>query len=143
MTFRDFLESEEKENVKKMIAKLPKGHQKLLDGYKFKYTSGNTLDGDDEHVGLIHKDKITVAAPWNYGREFTTLHEVAHLVWEYKMTPKLKKEWSKIVKQNPKRQKQSDEELFCMAYACTYAKHKILVHHHPAWADFIRNKVPD
>lgn len=137
--FRTFLEDEEKENVKAMISKLPKGHQRLLHGYKFKYTPGNTLKGDDEHIGYIHKDKIVVAAPWNYGREFTTLHEIAHLVWEYKMTPKLKKEWSKVVKKNPIRQKQNDEELFAMAYACHYAKHKIKVHDHPEWRKFIES----
>lgn len=140
--FKLFLENEESENVKKMISKLPKGHQKLLDGYKFKYTPGNTLKGDDEHIGYIHKDKIVVAAPWNYGREFTTLHEIAHLVWEYKMTPKLKKEWSACVKKNPIRQKQNDEELFAMAYACHYAKHKIKVHDCPAWHEFMKN-LPD
>ncbi len=137
--FRIFLENEEEENVKAMISKLPKGHQKLLDGYKFKYTPGNTLKGDNDHIGYIHKDKIVVAAPWNYGREFTTLHEIAHLVWEYKMTPKLKKEWSAVVKKNPIRQKQNDEELFAMAYACHYAKHKIKVHDHPEWRKFIEN----
>lgn len=140
--FRTFLEGEEQENVKAMISKLPKGHQKLLNGYKFKYTPGNTLKGDDDHIGYIHKDKIVVAAPWNYGREFTTLHEIAHLVWEYKMTPKLKKEWSEVVKKNPDRQKQNDEELFAMGYACHYAKHKIKVHDHPAWHEFMK-KIPD
>lgn len=140
--FRLYLESEEEENVQKMISKLPKGHQRLLKGYKFKYTPGNTLKGDDDHIGYIHKDKIVVAAPWNYGREFTTLHEIAHLVWEYKMTPALKKEWSAVVKKNPKRQKQNDEELFAMAYACHYAKHQIKVHDHPEWHEFIEKKVP-
>lgn len=140
--FKLYLENEEKENVKAMISKLPKGHQKLLKGYKFTYTPGNTLKGDDDHIGYIHKDKIVVAAPWNYGREFTTLHEIAHLVWEYKMTPKLKKEWSVAVKKNPRRQKQNDEELFAMAYACHYAKHKIKVHDCPAWHEFME-KLPE
>jgi hypothetical protein len=136
-SFRHFLENEEKENVNKMLAKLPKGHQKLLKGYKFHYTPGNTLKGDDEHIGFIHNDKIVVAAPWNYGREFTTLHEIAHLVWEKLMTPKLKKEWEAIVKRTKNKQDQNPEELFCMAYACHYAKHKVKVHDHPEWHDFI------
>lgn len=140
--FKIFLESEVENNVKKMISKLPKGHQKLLKGYKFTYTPNNTLKGDDEHIGYIYKDKIVVAAPWNYGREFTTLHEIGHLVYEYKMTSKLKKEWEEIVKKTKNKQKQNPEELFCMAYACFYAKHKIKVHDHPEWHDFIK-KLPD
>ena len=136
--FKIFLENEEKENVKAMISKLPKGHRKLLDGYKFKYTPGNTLKGDDEHIGYIHKDKIVVAAPWNYGREFTTLHEIAHLVYEYLCTKKWKDDWKVTVKKHPDRQKQNDEELWCMAYACHFAKHKIKVHDHPEWQDYMK-----
>lgn len=147
--FRTFLENEEQENVEAMISKLPKSHQKLLDGYKFKYTPGNTLKGDEDHIGYIHKDKIVVAAPWNYSREFTTLHEIAHLVFEYKMTPQLKKEWSAIVKKtisdqiknNPKSKsalKQNDEELFAMSYATFYSKHKVHTYDHPEWMKFIK-----
>ncbi len=144
MNFRQFfLEAEEEEkNVVAMLKKLPKQHKALVKGFKFRYVPGNTLKGDEEHIGVIDKDKITVASPWNYGREFTTLHEIAHMVWEKLMTPELKKAWSKVVKRNPRRQKQNDEELFCMAYACTYAKHKILVHYCPAWEDFIKKEVP-
>lgn len=156
-TFRSFLqESEEKENVKKMISKLPKKHQKLLHGYKFKYTSGNTLSGDDGHIGVIYKDKITVASPWNYGREFTTLHEIAHLVYEYLMDKKLKKEWEALfAKYKTKQMKtlkgheiktdalnQNAEEIFCMAYAAAYAKHPPVVYHVPQWIDFIKNQIP-
>lgn len=151
--FKIFLENEEKENVKAMISKLPKGHQKLLNGYKFKYTPGNTLKGDNEHIGYIHKDKIVVAAPWNYSREFTTLHECAHLFFEKLMTTQLKKEWSSLVKKtiseqikkNPKTKnalKQNDEELFCMIYAATYAKHAPKTYINKEWQDFIKHKVP-
>jgi len=155
-SFRDFLlESEEEDNVKTMISKLPPGHAKLLHGYKFKYQPGNTMKGDRENIGQIYKDKITVAAPWNYGREFTTLHEIAHLVYEYLMTPELKKQWAKLVKQTVKQhaadmkkvgQKtdaldQDAEELFCMSYAACYAKHKPLVYCNQAWLDFIK-KIP-
>jgi len=145
--FRTFLESEEHENVKAMISKLPLGHQKLLDGYKFKYTPGNTLKGDDEHIGYIHKDKIVVAAPWNYGREFTTLHEIAHLVFEYKMTSTLKKEWSSIVKKTKKEMgkspalNQNDEEIFAMTYASVYAKHPPTTYHNEERFNFIK-KLP-
>lgn len=141
--FRLFLEkTEEEKNVQQLLKKLPAGHRNLLKGYKFKYQGGNTLKGDDGHIGVIYQDKITVAAPWNYGREFTTLHEIAHLVWEYKMTPKLKNEWKEIVSKTKNKQKQIPEELFCMAYACHYAKHKIKIHDHPEWHEFIKNKVP-
>lgn len=156
-TFKDFLlETEEKENVTTMIQKLPAGHAKLLDGYKFKYQAGNTMTGDKGNIGQIYKDKITVAAPWNYGREFTTLHEIGHLVYEYLMTPQLKKEWAALVKKTKnnhskkveKTQKtdaldQNPEEIFCMSYACCYAKHKLVIYHHPEWMDFIKNKVPE
>lgn len=136
--FRTFLESEESDNVEKLIAKLPKGHQKLLRGYKFKYTPGNTLKGDKQHIGYIHNDKIVVAAPWNYGREWVTLHEIAHLVYEKLCSPEWEKKWKAVVKKNPKRQKQNDEELWCMAYAAQFAKHKIVVHTHPAWQQYMK-----
>lgn len=156
-TFRDYLhESEEADNVKAMIRNLPKGHAALLDGYKFKYQGGNTMKGDDGHIGQIFKDKITVAAPWNYGREFTTLHEIAHLVYEYLMTSELKKKWAELVKTTKQQhvkdvkkvnQKvdalaQNPEELFCMAYAATYAKHKPVVYSNLAWIEFIKKQVP-
>lgn len=155
VNFKDFfLESEEEENVKAMINKLPKAHAELLDGYKFKYQSGNTLKGDDENIGQIYKDKITVAAPWVYGREMVTLHEISHLVYEYLMTKKLKKEWSELVAATKEEQKkkikkmsrnaldQNDEEIFAMAYASTYCKHPPATFLNKAWQDFIVNKVP-
>jgi len=153
--FKLYLESqtEEEKNVQALIKKLPKEHQKLLDGYKFKYQSGNTLKGDNGHIGVIFKNKITVAAPWNYGREFTTLHECAHLIFEKLMTTQLKKDWadlikktiSKQIKDNPKNKsalKQNDEELFCMAYAATYAKHSSKTYLNVEWQEFIKYKVP-
>jgi hypothetical protein len=137
--FKLFVEAqtEEEKNVQALIKKLPKGHQKLLKGYKFKYQGGNTLKGDDGHIGVIFKDKITVAAPWNYGREFTTLHEIAHLVFEYLCTKKWKDEWNKIANKNPKQNQDNNEENFAMAYACHFAKHKIKVHDHPTWEDYM------
>ena len=151
--FKIYLENEEEENVKGMISKLPKGHQALLKGYKFKYTPGNTLKGDDEHIGYIHKDRIVVAAPWNYSREMVTLHEIAHLVFEKLVTKELKKEWSALVAKTHKKQiadqhprnqtalKQNDEEIFAMAYAATYAKHPPKTYLHAEWQKFIK-KLP-
>lgn len=153
--FKIFLESEVEKNVKDMISKIPRGHQKLLKGYKFRYTPGNTLKGDDQHIGYIHQDKIVVASPWFYSREMVTLHEISHLVYEYKMTKELKKEWSELLKRTKKSQKknqdsrsanaieQNDEEIFAMAYAATYAKHPPKTFLNKEWQDFIVNKVPD
>lgn len=152
--FRTFLESEEEENVKATISKLPKSHQKLLDGYKFKYTPGNTLKGDNDHIGYIHNDKIVVAAPWNYSREMVTLHEIAHLVYEKLMNKKLKKEWSELVAKTNKQQKtdqhprnraglkQDDEEIFAMAYAATYAKHPPKTYLNKEWQNFMIKSIP-
>ena len=151
MNFRTFLESEEERNVHKLLSRLPKGHRALLDGYKFRYTPGNTLNGDNQHIGYIHKDKIVVAAPWNYSRSFTTLHEIAHLVYEYLMTKKLKKEWSELVektkqaqiakfdtKEQKKALDQEDEEIFSMAYAATYSHHAPVIWCNDEWSDFIK-----
>ena len=134
MSFKQFFEAEEEvNNVKAMLDKLPSKHRELVKDFKFRYVSGNTLDGDNQHIGVIEKDIITVAAPWNYGREWVTIHEIAHQIFEKFCTSKWKKLWSKVVKQNPKRQRQNDEELWCMAYSCHFAKHKIEVHNHPTW----------
>jgi type II secretory pathway component PulC len=134
---------------------LPKSHQNLLHGYKFKYTPNNTLKNDKGHIGYIWKDKIVVAAPWNYSRSFTTLHEIAHLVWEYKMTPELKKEWSKLVKKHKKEQKenipkksrdaldQNEEEIFSMTYATLYSKHPVITYYNKDWMEFISSKLSD
>ncbi len=138
-TFREFLEStEEEDNVQQMLNKIPKKHAALMKGFHFKFQAGNTLDGDDDHVGLIKGKTVTVAAPWNYAREFTTLHEIAHMVFEKLVDDHWKKEWSKVVKKHKGRQKdQPDEELFCHAYANHFVKHKNLTHHHPEWAKYM------
>lgn len=143
MNFRDFLEAtEEEDNIQQMLKKIPAKHAALMKGFKFKYQAGNTLNGDDDHVGLIKGRTITVAAPWNYSREFTTLHEIAHMVYEKLLSNELKKEWSRVVKKHEGRQEdQPDEELFCHAYAATYVKHPPTTHYHPAWTAFIKNKV--
>jgi len=151
MNFKTFLESEEEKNVHKLLSRLPKGHRALLDGYKFRYTPGNTLNGDNQHIGYIHRDKIVVAAPWNYSRSFTTLHEIAHLVWEYLMTPVLKKEWSKLIKETKTKQMakfkkkeqqkaldQNEEEVFSMAYAANYSNHAPIIWCNEDWSNFMK-----
>jgi hypothetical protein len=111
----------------------------LIKDYKFKFQSGNGLDGDPDHIGSIDEKnkKITIASPWNYGREYALLHEIGHLIWKYLVSEKSKDKWSKIVKNTKNKQNQGIEELFCMAYANTYAKNKIEIHNHTKWEKFI------
>lgn len=130
--FKYFLEqtAEQEENIKKTIAKVPKKHSSLIKGYKFKWQCDNVLNGDDGHVGVIDpNDKtITVCAPWNYGREFTFLHEIAHKVFERFMTKELLDEWKAILKRTKNKMNQNAEELWCMNYANYFVKNKIVVH---------------
>lgn len=143
MNFKTYFQESIKANgdLKKTLGKIPKAHRKLAAGYKFVYQDGNALKGDTENIGETDKDKkiITVSAPWNYGREYTTLHEIAHLVWESLMCRKLRKQWQTIIQQTKHKQNQGGEELFCMAYANTYAKNKIEIHTHSSWERFIHN----
>lgn len=142
LNFKMFLEDSENGDLEKLLEKIPSSHKKLIKDFTFKYTKNNTLNGDKKHIGVIHKDKIEVAAPWNYGREFATLHEIAHMVWAYKMTDKLKKEWSKIVKNTKNKPKDTDEELFCHSYAQFYTKNKLIKYNIPEWNKFISEKIP-
>lgn len=140
-TFKKFMEkSEEQEDIEKTLGKLPRSHRALVHGYNFKFHGGNTLAGDDQHIGYMDagEKEIAVAAPWNYGREFALLHEVGHTVWE-RLDPKLQQQWAKIVKRTKEKQAQSPEELFCMAYSNFYSKNKITIHDHPEWNEFIKN----
>lgn len=146
-TFKEFMQNapsndmgEEKRDVQKTLSKLPPSHYDLVKGFKWKFQGGNTLHGDEEHVGYMddQEKEIAVAAPWNYGREFTVLHEVAHQVWEL-IPDQLKQQWEQIVANTKEKQSQSPEELFCMAYANHYAKNKIVIHDHPEWHQFIKN----
>lgn len=149
--FKLFLENEEEKDVKNLISKLPKSHQKLLNGFKFTFTPGNTLKGDNSHIGYIHKDKIVVAAPWHISRSMTTAHEIGHLVYEHLMDKKLRNKWSKLLKKTMQKHKetqlktvrsaldQNDEEIFCNVYGNFYSKHKIKTYDHPEWMNFIKN----
>jgi hypothetical protein len=143
MNFKIFLENSENysADVKETFKKLPRKHFSLIKDYKVEFEPNNTLEGDSGHIGFIDEEKkqIKIAAPWNYGREFTLLHEVGHAVWKYLVNQKKRKEWNEIVKQTKDKQKQNDEELFCMAYANYYAKHKIEIHNHENWNKFIKN----
>lgn len=138
--FVEFEESEEKSDIGRTLSKIPPSHADLVRGFNWKFSAGNTLKGDDQHIGYIdtRSKEIAVAAPWNYGREFTVLHEIAHQVWDNLMTPEQKSMWENIVANTKNKQNQSPEELFCMAYANFYAKNKITIHDHPEWNNFVK-----
>jgi hypothetical protein len=143
MSFREFLQDdmgEERGDIARTISKLPPSHQKLVQGYKWKFHAGNTLNGDDDHVGYMDDQEkvIAVASPWNYGREFTILHEIGHRVWEFLVPDQLKQIWAHIVANTKEKQDQEPEELFCMAYANHFVKNKIVIHDHPQWHEFIK-----
>lgn len=146
--FKNFMiETSVQTEVKETIKKLPKKHQDLVKGYKFKFEAGCTLKGSEDNIGMIHlnddkKKEIHVAAPWNFSRAFTFLHEIGHLVWGNLMNHKLKAEWSQIVKKTKNKANQSTEELFCHAYACHYTGEKcVRIHDHPEWHEFIKTKL--
>ena len=132
---------EEQRDIAQLLSKLPQHHSALVKGYHWKFHAGNTLNGDSQHVGYVdpNSKEIAVAGPWNYGREFTILHEVGHKVWEryVQPTPKLEQMWSQIVARTKNRQDQPAEELFAMAYANHYVKNKIVIHTHPEWEQFV------
>lgn len=135
--------TEEEKNIRTTLAKVPKAHSDLIQGFKYRWQSGNTLKGDDGHIGIINPNTktITIAAPWNYGREYTLLHELGHKVWEMFVPRKMKKLWIQIVKQTKHKMQQNAEELFCMAYANHFAKNKITIHTHQEWDAFIEKLV--
>jgi cytochrome b involved in lipid metabolism len=140
--FKLFFEQtkEQEKNIKKTLAKLPKKFSALIKDYKLKWHNDNTLSGDDEHIGLINpiRKTITLAAPWNYGREYTFLHEIGHKVFENFMTDELMKEWKEVLKKTKHKLNQNPEELWCMAFANQFAENKIVVHTHPEWEAYMK-----
>lgn len=142
MEFKTFLtESEENTDVQSTLRKIPESHRKLVAGYQFKFQPGNTLKHDKKSIGEIDEEKkiITVCAPWNYGRQFTFLHEIGHLVWKYIMDEELRAKWKKAYNAVKHKQSQGMEEIFCMSYANYYAKNKVEIHNHKEWLNFIKN----
>ncbi len=149
MRFRLFIENGEADEEKKDIAitlqKIPPSHASLVHGFKWKFHGGNTLNGDDQHVGYMDDgDKeIAIAAPYNYPREITILHEIAHRVWE-NLPREIQAKWHQVCAHLTERQKQdpslkqSPEELFCMAYGNTYATTKLVKFDNPLWTQFIQ-----
>ncbi len=146
MSFKLFIEQEEEDkDILKTLSKIPSSHSDLIKGYNVKLIPGNTLDGDDDHIGYMDDSpkEIVVASPWNYGREFTLLHEIGHRVWGT-LQDKLKYQWESIVnytknKYGSKNLDQSPEELFCMAYAQTFVETKTKKFDFQEWIKFIEN----
>lgn len=145
MNFRSFINESNKnmEDIRKTISGLPKSHAELVKGYKFIFQPDNTMKGDKGHVGLIDTEKkhIILAAPYNYGREWVLLHEIGHLIWAKMVSKKQKEEWTKIVRKTKNKAKDTDEELFSMAYANHFAKNKIVIHNHEEWDKFVKQFV--
>lgn len=153
MNFKLFLENTENysKDVKITLKRIPKKHYDLIKKYTIEFEPNNTLKGDSDHIGLIDEKnkKIKIAAPWNFSREFTILHEIAHAV--YRELDKLKKKkWKDIVKKNTNKQikenpqaknslKQNAEEIFCHCYANFYAKHKNSTYNNKQWMNFIKS----
>lgn len=144
MEFRNFLteSSSYESDINKTLAKLPDGHRKLIEKYKFKFQPHNGLKGDSDHIGVIDPDKktITIAAPWNYGREMCLLHELGHLLWEV-LPHKIKSKWKEVAKNTKmkKEDRQNPEELFCMAYAVSYCARPPAVYCKKEWINFIKS----
>ena len=92
----------------------------------------------DSRLIDTEKKTITIAAPWNYGREFVVLHELAHLVWKDFVSSDKKKEWFKLVKNTPDKPEDGMQELFCMSYAATYAKRPPSQFDIEKWKQFIQ-----
>lgn len=143
MRFKQYLSDEEKKDVRKTLEKIPKSHSDLVKDYEISFQSKNSLRGDDKHIGFIDEKnrKIVVSAPWNYGREYTLLHEIGHAVWKYLVGEDKKREWKKTVAKvrakNKKELDQNDEEIFCMSYAQHYAKNKLCKYDHAELDEFI------
>jgi hypothetical protein len=145
-TFGEYLEAaEEEKDIRDLLSRLPPSHAALVQGYAWRFQPGNVLAGDSQHIGQVSDQdrQITLAAPWNYGREFAALHEVGHKVWERLVPPRLKKVWLDVVKKTegrlpPDIRSQDPEELFCHSYAQFYAKNKIEKYNHPEWMAFIK-----
>lgn len=147
MEFRQYITegSKGEKDIEKTLGRIPAKHRALVKDYKFVFQPTNCLRGDNKHIGLIdEKNKtITIAAPWNYGREYTLLHEVGHAVWKYILDDEKRAEWKKTLRPIKKRHKkdlnQNDEEIFCMAYAQAYANNGLEKYDHDELVDFVRS----
>lgn len=146
LNFKIFLENEEISGLAKTLSNVPKRHRELIHNFELKFNNDTTLD--KKNVGLKCGKKINIASPWHYSKEFVTLHELGHVVWE-NLSSKIKNKWKKLLKKTIKEQKknsnskpslnQNTEEIFCMAYASTYSKHPSSVFYNKEWVNFIKS----
>ena len=140
--FKLFFEQtkEQEKNLKDTLAKLPKSHRDLIKNYKIKWYGDNTLNGDDEHVGIINPVKkiITIAASYFFGREHVLIHEIGHKVFENFVTKELFEKWKKIIKDTKNHPTENPEELFCHAYSTYYCKNPVQKFNFPTWMKFIK-----
>lgn len=138
--FREFIENEDNlPDVKKTLQRLPARHRKLAKKFKFIFQPGNALRGDNKHVGVIDDSKmtITIAAPWLFPREFTLLHEIGHLIWKKCVDEKMREKWGKVLKATKGKKEDTEEELFCHAYAAAYSSYPPEAYRHNSWVRFI------
>ena len=145
MEFNTFLENHEKE-INGTISKLPKRLQKILSGYNYVFEPGLGLKGDKKHIGAIdsEKKKITVSAPFEYGRNFCLLHELGHLYYAAFMTKKEKDVWkdvSQITKRKNRHLDNNDEENFCHSFAQHFCQNKLVKFSHPEWEKFMKDNI--
>ena len=145
MDFKSFIIESEKnmKDVRSTLLSIPKKYAALIQGYKFVFQPDNGLKNDPKHVGVINSDQktVTIAAPWNYSREWVVLHEVAHLIWGKSISKEVQKKWIKICKSTSLKNNEKDipEELFCHAFASTYVSNKMEKYNYPHWKNFIKN----
>ncbi|MEI6422376.1 MAG: hypothetical protein WCP55_09170 [Lentisphaerota bacterium] len=144
MDFKNFIFENEKnmKDTRSTLSNIPKKHSALIKGYKFIFQPDNTLKKYKNHVGIIDDDKktITIAAPYNYGREFVLLHELGHIVWKKFVSSDLQKKWHKIAKPYLEKLNDTSEEIFCMIYANNHCKNKISKFEIPELNQFV-NKI--
>lgn len=141
ITFKTFLEvSEEQKNISATLARLPKKHADLVKDYKFIFQKGNTLDHDDQSVGMVDpKNKtITLAGAYWYGREFILLHEIAHRVFDKFMSEKMLDKWKKILDKTKCKKEENAEESWAMAYASYFSQNPVKAYDCPDWKKFIK-----
>jgi len=139
-SFREYMEQlkdSDEQDIAKTLERLPPAHRDLLRNCKLRLQGGNTLSGDQDNIGYWDRknDRICVAAPWHYGREFTFLHEIGHQVWE-NLPQRIQAAWVKAVRSED--QIRSPEETFCMVYANVYAKHKLQTFAMPHLERFVK-----
>lgn len=146
--FKEFIKNSA--DFQKTINKIPKKHYNLIKDYNIKFESGDVVSNDKNYIGIIdEKNKIIkISCPWYYSREFTFLHEIAHSVWKHILSDDNVKNWKQICKkynikniskEAKKSLEQNSEEIFCMAYANFYTKHKLKTYDSKLFDNFIKS----